>query len=155
MDLKYLILSLLENECAETTSNSENPEEENVKDLFYKTNFLVTPKKAKSKNSPKNEGNIDESLETFHKDENHQAFESKRITVHNPELNGKQLKVKHVAVQIDKPKAIEEEVFIVEALLEKRGYKYLVKWEDRPPVSNSWEPRFALPECIVKVRLFY
>ena len=46
----------------------------------------------------------------------------------------------------------EEEVPVVESLLEKRGYKYLVKWENYPEAYNRWEPRFSLPKFIVKVR---
>jgi len=38
----------------------------------------------------------------------------------------------------------------VESLLEKRGYKYLVKWKNCSEASNSWEARFALPTLIVK-----
>ena len=37
----------------------------------------------------------------------------------------------------------------VESLLEKRGYKYLVKW--RNCSEMSWEARFALPSPVVKV----
>ena len=40
----------------------------------------------------------------------------------------------------------------VESLLEKRGYKYLVKWKNCSEASNSWEARFALPQLIVKVK---
>ena len=49
----------------------------------------------------------------------------------------------------------EDKVFYVEALLEKRGYKYLVKWENYPANWNSWEPRFALPQHIVQVKHFF
>ena len=40
----------------------------------------------------------------------------------------------------------------VECLLEKRGYKYLVKWRGLPEGANSWEARFALPTQVVQVR---
>ena len=50
-----------------------------------------------------------------------------------------------------KSKETEDDMFYVETLLEKRGSKYLVKWENYPESYNSWEPRFGLPEEIVKV----
>ena len=51
----------------------------------------------------------------------------------------------------EKDATTDDEVYLVEALLEKRGYKYLVKWENYPEPYNSWEPRFALPKKIVEV----
>ena len=51
----------------------------------------------------------------------------------------------------DEVAAMNDEIYIIEALLEKRGYKYLVKWENYPEPYNSWEPRFSLPKCIVEV----
>jgi len=50
----------------------------------------------------------------------------------------------------DEVAAMKDEIYIIEALLEKRGYKYLVKWENYPEPYNSWEPRFSLPKCIVE-----
>ena len=47
----------------------------------------------------------------------------------------------------------EEEEFIVESLLEKKGSKYLVKWEQYSDEWNSWEPKSGLPEFILKVAL--
>jgi len=44
----------------------------------------------------------------------------------------------------------DKKLYDVEALLEKRGYKYLVKWADYSDAYNTWEPRFALPSHIVK-----
>ena len=85
----------------------------------------------------------------------------KRISKETPKLK----EYKTMQVNADKEKVIttineevpdevlanEDEVYNVEALLEKRGYKYLVKWENFPVSHNSWEPRFGLPQHIVEV----
>ena len=52
-----------------------------------------------------------------------------------------------VNTNLAKKKGKEE----VESLLEKRGYKYLVKWKNCSADCNSWEARFALPQTVVKV----
>jgi hypothetical protein len=56
-----------------------------------------------------------------------------------------------VSAKRNKSITTEDEVYNVEALLGQRGNKYLVKWENYSDVYNSWEPRFALPQYIVKV----
>ena len=47
--------------------------------------------------------------------------------------------------------SIQEDVYNVEALLEKKGSKYLVKWENYPEDQNSWEPKSSIPDFILKV----
>ena len=47
--------------------------------------------------------------------------------------------------------SIQEDVYNVEALLEKKGSKYLVKWENYPEDQNSWEPKSSIPDYILKV----
>ena len=54
-------------------------------------------------------------------------------------------------VKKSKTSIIQEEVYIVEALLEKKGSKFLVKWENYNNDWNSWEPKAGLPAFIVKV----
>jgi len=44
----------------------------------------------------------------------------------------------------------EEETYIIESLLEKKGSKFLVKWEQFSEEWNSWEPRSGLPVFITK-----
>ena len=48
-----------------------------------------------------------------------------------------------------KPK--EEDVYNIEALVEKKGSKYLVKWENYPSEQNTWEPKSSIPEYILSV----
>lgn len=45
----------------------------------------------------------------------------------------------------------QEDVFNIEALVEKKGSKYLVKWENFTDDQNTWEPRSSIPPFIVKV----
>ena len=44
----------------------------------------------------------------------------------------------------------EQETFIIEALVQKKGEKYLVKWENYSSDQNTWEPKSSLPKFIVK-----
>ena len=46
---------------------------------------------------------------------------------------------------------LQEDVYNVEALMEKKGSKYLVKWENYPEDQNSWEPKSSIPDSILKV----
>ena len=50
------------------------------------------------------------------------------------------------------PAPVEEDVYNVEALMEKKGSKYLVKWENFPEDQNTWEPKSSIPALILKVR---
>lgn len=49
-----------------------------------------------------------------------------------------------------KPAPVEEDVYNVEALMEKKGSKYLVKWENWPADQNTWEPKSSIPAFIVE-----
>jgi len=44
----------------------------------------------------------------------------------------------------------EEDTYIIESLLEKKGSKFLVKWEQYSEEWNSWEPKSGLPIFITK-----
>ena len=44
----------------------------------------------------------------------------------------------------------ESKTYIVEALVDKKGDKYLVKWKDYPSSENTWEPKSAIPKFITK-----
>ena len=50
------------------------------------------------------------------------------------------------------PPPVEEDVYNIEALMEKKGSKYLVKWENFPEDQNTWEPKSSIPALILKVR---
>ena len=40
--------------------------------------------------------------------------------------------------------------YIIESLVERKGEKYLVKWEGYPPEQNTWEPRSNIPKFITQ-----
>ena len=45
----------------------------------------------------------------------------------------------------------ESDVFIIEYLKEKKGSKYLVKWENRHESENSWESEHQIPASVLQV----
>ena len=104
--------------------------------------------KSKDTNTPKKEAT------NGHASQN-DIIKSKRTTKVTPKFKEYKASEKNIASEKDKLIATDDEVYNVEALLEKRGYKYLVKWENYPESFNSWEPRFALPEHIVKVNIYF
>merc|ERR1712008_303425 len=60
-----------------------------------------------------------------------------------PMNNPKKEKKKEVKpTKKSKPAPIEEDVYNVEALIEKKGSKYLIKWKnyDNNEDNNTWEP---------------
>ena len=59
---------------------------------------------------------------------------------------GRKPKVKKV-----KNVAKEDKVYTIEALLEKEGSMFLVKWVNYTSLWNSWEPREGIPPFILKV----
>jgi len=48
------------------------------------------------------------------------------------------------------PPPVEEDVYNIEALMEKKGSKYLVKWENFPEDQNTWEPKSSIPALFLK-----
>ena len=45
----------------------------------------------------------------------------------------------------------EDDVYIIESLIEKKGNQFLVKWENYPEVENTWEPRASIPDYFLQV----
>ena len=54
--------------------------------------------------------------------------------------------------KISRKESLSDEVYNIELLKEKKGDKFLVKWENFSEDYNSWEPRKSIPEDIVKVQ---
>ena len=50
-------------------------------------------------------------------------------------------------------KRSQSDVYIIEYLKEKKGAKYLVKWENRHESENSWESRSKIPSSVLRVDL--
>jgi len=68
-----------------------------------------------------------------------------------PMNNPKKEKKKEVKpTKKSKPAPIEEDVYNVEALIEKKGSKYLVKWENFAEDQNTWEPKSSIPDFILQ-----
>ena len=70
-------------------------------------------------------------------------YRSALIQTEKTESKPKVKKVKNVSK--------EDKVYTIEALLEKEGSMFLVKWENYSSLLNSWEPRDGIPPFIVKV----
>jgi len=87
-------------------------------------------------------------LETIEKDEvnNHSSPREEIIAGVVEEKKKKVVKPIKKNLPI-KPK--EEDVYNIEALVEKKGSKYLVKWENYPSEQNTWEPKSFIPEYIL------
>lgn len=48
----------------------------------------------------------------------------------------------------------EEDTFIVEKLLARKGQRYLVRWKDYPPEEDTWETAETLHNCPTLIREF-
>merc|ERR1712130_804212 len=68
------------------------------------------------------------------------------------ETKAKPQKVKKKAVKPTKKSKPPptDDVYNIEALTEKKGSKYLVKWENFPEDQNTWEPKSSIPDYILK-----
>ena len=55
------------------------------------------------------------------------------------------------ALETSKQKKATKEVYNIEALVERKGSKYLVQWENFPVDQNTWEPRSSIPDFILQV----
>ena len=53
--------------------------------------------------------------------------------------------------KVNDPAPIKGAVYTIESLVERKGSKYLVKWENFPESQNTWEPRMSIPPSILKV----
>merc|ERR1712123_106168 len=65
-----------------------------------------------------------------------------KVETKKPEVLKKEKKTKQ--------KPIPEDVYNIEALVEKKGSKFLVKWENWPSDTNTWEPKASIPAFILK-----
>ena len=106
-----------------------------------------SPSKKGKENSPKKE-NIDVQ-EVVKLPE----VESKKVdSKEKPgSLNDDTKQTKKRAVEKPNQMQDKEEVYNIEALVEKKGSKYLVQWENFPVDHNTWEPRSSIPDFILQV----
>ena len=69
----------------------------------------------------------------------------------NFKKNKKDKKVKNPSLKKKKPTSkAEPKTYIIESLVERKGDKYLVKWESYPPEQSTWEPRANIPKFITQ-----
>ena len=113
---------------------------------------------------------VEEKRKTPIKKENKKTTNKKDVLVEEivkePEVKSKKLDSKeksgsskidtnHTAKKnaVEKPeqKQDREEVYNIEALVEKKGLKYLVQWENFTVDHNTWEPRSSIPDFILQV----
>ena len=64
-------------------------------------------------------------------------------------------KPKQTPKKTPKKKSVPDDVYNIEALVEKKGSQYLVLWENYPTDQNTWEPRDSIPTFILKVCLLF
>ena len=69
-------------------------------------------------------------------------------------LNSKRKKVKS-SHKKNKVSKLKEDVYIIDLLKEKKGDKFLVKWENFSSDEDTWEPESSIPEYIVQVALSF
>ena len=69
----------------------------------------------------------------------------------NFKKNKKDKNVKNPSLKKKKPTSkAEPKTYIIESLVERKGDKYLVKWESYPPEQSTWEPRANIPKFITQ-----
>merc|ERR1711892_1336055 len=92
-----------------------------------------------------------EIIEQFESDMKEQEENELKAKKELNELKAKKEKKKEVKpTKKCKPAPIEEDVYNVEALIEKKGSKYLVKWENFAEDQNTWEPKSSIPDFILQ-----
>ena len=148
-DVKCLIFTLFKNECSEVRNENliDGPSAKETSRKHKTTEMTIdssneTKSKVSGKKSPKKDKKVV------------QAPKPKKTTRQSSTPKNNNSRETTPGVKSAEPISKGDEVYYVEKLLEKRGYKYLVKWENYPKIWNSWEPRFALPQNIVKVKGF-
>jgi len=109
----------------------------------------------KTNNVPKEQENI--NVDPSSKDktkikQNTNLKEHKNIPTKNKELesNKNNKKKKEKGSKTTAAPIATDEVYIIECLREKKGNKYLVKWENYPEKDKTWEPKATIPPLILK-----
>jgi len=105
---------------------------------------------SKSQSTTKKESNIEIGSGNIIVKSKRERKETQKIKEYKSALTETKKVESKPRVKKNKPAAMLEEVYIVEALLEKKGSTFLVKWENYDKDWNSWEPRTGLPAFIVK-----
>jgi len=102
-----------------------------------------------------NLGGYKELIETFEKIEVDKKDDAEQVSEPIKITNGIQKEKKNENTAAKKTskkekKSSEEETYNIEALVKKKGSKYLVKWENFADKYNTWEPISSIPPFILK-----
>ena len=121
---------------------------ENAKDVKCSKEII---KGSTTKRNPKIERKPETVVETTKIKSKRERKETPKIKEYKSALT--EIKKTETKPRVKKHKSDtpQEEMFIVESLLEKKGSSFLVKWENYNEDWNSWEPRAGIPSFIVQV----
>jgi len=122
--------------------------DEVVKPINIKANFDFKRKPLPS--NPMDTSSKDQNAETTNIRPKRERKETAKIKAYKSTIYDEKQDAKEALEKSIDPEDTEEEMYIIEALLEKKGSKYLVKWENYDDSWNSWEPVAGIPPFIVK-----
>ena len=153
------ILDSVDTELAEDTSDSliikEDVEEprkskREPKPKILDKEFVCEFEKSKKVMQEKRvQEEVDDS--TLVRKSNREPKPKKFMDQTNFKKNKKDKNVKNPSLKKKKPTSkAEPKTYIIESLVERKGDKYLVKWESYPPEQSTWEPRANIPKFITQ-----
>ena len=153
------ILDSVDTELAEDTSDSliikEDVEEprkskrEPKPKILDKEFFCEFEKSKKGMLEKRVQEEVDDS--TLVRKSNREPKPKKFMDQTNFKKNKKDKNVKNPSLKKKKPTSkAEPKTYIIESLVERKGDKYLVKWESYPPEQSTWEPRANIPKFITQ-----
>ena len=153
------ILDSVDTELAEDTSDSliikEDVEEprkskREPKPKILDKEFVSEFEKSKKVMQEKRvQEEVDDS--TLVRKSNREPKPKKFMDQTNFKKNKKDKNVKNPSLKKKKPTSkAEPKTYIIESLVERKGDKYLVKWESYPPEQSTWEPRANIPKFITQ-----
>ena len=123
--------------------SSRTPKPKTFGDSFFST---VKPKESEGKEStPIRTGKIAEKDQ----DDVEKSVRKSKRDLKPAKKSSLQFKAKKKKAP-KKEEEVEDGMFIIEALVDKRGGQYLVKWLNYPSSENTWEPKSAIPRFILK-----
>jgi len=143
-----------DNNMKEKDQNDEKKILAHNKDVVKYKSHETNGKDTKRTIEPKKDKTCDDDIESTIKKSKRERKETQKIKDYKSTLVELKKTEKQTESKLPtKPNKLNtktEEVYIVEALLEKKGSKFLVKWENYSEDWNSWEPRSGLPSFIIK-----
>ena len=133
-------------------AKKENESSKLLEKSKEKSNFNSEPNKVKSQEIVEtNEKRIRKySKKEKEKNDSNELDEmGKKVQLSNDDKKKEMPEQKNSKKKIIVP--TPDDVYNIEALVEKRGSKYFVKWENYTEDQNTWEPKSSIPPYIIKV----